>query len=587
MKILKLLNKKYLSIILVLFFLFISKVHSNEPIDIWNLDIKKKNVENKIELEIEEKDIKKNLIYEMQSQKKNILEVEEDETLLSKKIEIVGLYDPELNGLKIDMWLNSDGEKVLNLLNKINKIKLSDDAKKILNISLLTNSYSPKKNISNDEFLNLKSDWLIKNANFKLIEDFLIKNQNIGENTKLIKFLVDEYLSRSKLEKSCDLFSKIKKDLYDDYLSKFNIYCLINDEKREEAQLQLDLKKELGFEDNYFEKKFNYLMGYQTEVDNEISQKSILDFHLSHRTNPDFKFEPSETTSKSIWQYLLTSNLLDSVENIDLENYNKVNIIEMATHEGNYTEKSLYDLYKRFHFSIDQLLNVKQSYKLLSNVESRALVYQGILITTEIEFKLELIKILKDLFVKDDIENAFKNELSRILQDINIDNIPPNYTNFYNQFVNEEKVTLTKIKINNKIIHQSKLLNYFREDVSTKNIEKDLNDLLKKVKKDKDYYFSTKDIILIESLKYDGVKILKKHRNLYETTNFNIPIDIQDLINNREMGLVLLRLVEIIGEDELKNIGTDTLYFIINVLNQLNVDPLRNKILLKVLPLKV
>ena len=111
--------------------------------------------------------------------------------------------------------------------------------------------------------------------------------------------------------------------------------------------------------------------------------------------------------------------------------------------------------------------------------------------------------------------------------------------------------------------------------------------MLKKVKKDKDYYFSTKDIILIESLKYDGVKILKKHRNLYETTNFNIPIDIQDLINNREMGLVLLRLVEIIGEDELKNIGTDTLYFIINVLNQLNIDPLRNKILLKVLPLKV
>ena len=587
MKILKLLNKKYLSIILVFFFLFISKVHSNEPIDIWNLDTKKKNVENKIEPEIEEKDIQKNLIYEMQSQKKNVSEVEEDETLLSKKIEIVGLYDPELNGLKIDMWLNSDGEKVLNLLNKINKIKLSDDAKKILNISLLTNSYAPKKNISNDEFLNLKSDWLIKNANFKLIEDFLIKNQNIDENTKLIKFLVDEYLSRSKLEKSCDLFSKIKKGLYDDYLSKFNIYCLINDEKREEAQLQLDLKKELGFEDNYFEKKFNYLMGYQTEVDNEISQKSILDFHLSHRTNPDFKFEPSETTSKSIWQYLSTSNLLDSVENIDLEDYNKVNIIEMAAHEGNYTEKSLYDLYKRFHFSIDQLLNVKQSYKLLSNVESRALVYQGILITTEIEFKLELIKILKDLFVKDDIENAFKNELSRILQDINIDNIPSNYTNFYNQFVNEEKAILTKIKINNKIIHQSKLLNYFREDVSTKNIEKDLNDLLKKFKKDKSYYFSTKDIILIESLKYDGVKILKKHRNLYETTNFNIPIDIQDLINNREMGLVLLRLVEIIGEDELKNIGTDTLYFIINVLNQLNIDPLRNKILLKVLPLKV
>ena len=35
-----------------------------------------------------------------------------------------------------------------------------------------------KKNISNDEFLNLKSDWLIKNANFKLIEDFYEPNKH-------------------------------------------------------------------------------------------------------------------------------------------------------------------------------------------------------------------------------------------------------------------------------------------------------------------------------------------------------------------------------------------------------------------------
>ena len=45
-------------------------------------------------------------------------------------------------------------------------------------------------------------------------------------------------------------------------LSKFNIYCLINYDKKEEAQLILDLKKELGFKDKYFEKKINYLLGY-------------------------------------------------------------------------------------------------------------------------------------------------------------------------------------------------------------------------------------------------------------------------------------------------------------------------------------
>ena len=66
-----------------------------------------------------------------------------------------------------------------------------------------------------------------------------------------------------------------------------------------------------------------------------------------------------------------------------------------------------------------------------------------------------------------------------------------------------------------------------------------------------------------------------------------MPSDIQVLINNGDMGTAILRIVEVIGQDELANIDGETMYFIINTLNQLNVDKLRNKILLKVLPLKV
>ena len=82
-------------------------------------------------------------------------------------------------------------------------------------------------------------------------------------------------------------------------------------------------------------------------------------------------------------------------------------------------------------------------------------------------------------------------------------------------------------------------------------------------------------------------KISKKYNELYETDQSEMPEDIQILINNNEAGLFLLRLVEIIGEDELYNIGPETLHFIINALNQLDLDLLRNKILLTVLPLKV
>ena len=100
-------------------------------------------------------------------------------------------------------------------------------------------------------------------------------------------------------------------------------------------------------------------------------------------------------------------------------------------------------------------------------------------------------------------------------------------------------------------------------------------------------FASNKDLMLLESLKSDGVQISKKYQNLFEFDQSNVPTDIQLLINNSEIAMVLLKIVEIIGEDDLNELGSDTLYFIISALNQLNIDPIRNNILLKVLPLKV
>ncbi|MDA9956368.1 hypothetical protein N9D06_02915, partial [Candidatus Pelagibacter sp.] len=244
-------------------------------------------------------------------------------------------------------------------------------------------------------------------------------------------------------------------------------------------------------------------------------------------------------------------------------------------------------LYKRFQFNINQLLNIKESIKVLSAVESRALIYQGILITTEIENKLLLINALKNSFKNAGIEKAFDVELRVFLEEIDKDEIPSNFTTFYNNYINENKVKLTDIKINNKILHQSKLINYFKEDEYSKDITKDLNNLLKKIKKNKKYFFSKKDIILVEAFKSDGIKVSDKFKNLYEINDSEMPSDIQIFINSGDMAAAMLRIVEVIGQDEIKDIDVDTLYFIISTLNQLDADPLRNKILLKVLPLKV
>ena len=586
MKSSKLLNKKYLlAILFSLCFGYAS--HSEEPVDIWNIEEKKINDNKDVTENLEGEDIKQNSIYKMQSQKDDELNIEEDQKLVSNGIKIIGLYDPAENGLDINMWSSSNGDQILNILKRINKIDLSKDASEILNILFLTNAHYPEINISKEQFLEAKSNWLIKNSNLKLIERYLLNNQIINDHPKLTKYLVNHYLSHSDTKKVCEIFSKINDSIQDEYLSKFNIYCLINDNKKNEAQLLLDLKKELGFFDEFYEKKINYLMGYSNKPEKNLSDNTILDFHLSHRTNPEFQFEPNSSTSKQIWKYLSTSNLLYNVKDIELTDIDKIHSIEKATHDKNYVEKELFELYKRFPFSISQLLNIKESTKVLTTIESRALIYQGILITTEIEKKMQLINALKNSFKNEGIENAFDIELRVFLKEIKKEEIPLNFITFYNKYINDDKTELTNIKLNNKILHQSKLINYFKEEGSVKSITKDLNDSLKKIKRNKKYFFSKKDVILVEAFKSDGIKVSTKFQKLYEVKESEVPADIQIYINNGDVAAAMLRIVEVIGQDELKNIDEDTLYFIISTLNQLDVDPLRNKILLKVLPLKV
>ena len=587
MRILKLLNNKYFSII---FFLIFSSaaVADEKPVDIWNIDKKKiDEISSNDNTSKKKKEIKPgNSIYNTKPVKQ-VNKIQFDENLNTKDFKIIGLYDPEDYDLDIHMWSNSDGDQLKNILSKLLKLNLSNDASEILNISLLTNAYTPKKNISELEFLKFKSDWLIKNGDFELIEEYIIKNEIFDTSSKLSRFLVDYYLSNAEINKSCEIFSKNSKPINDEYLAKFNIYCLLWSNKKDEAQLVYDLKKETGFNDKYFDEKINYLFGYTSKIKQNVSEKSILDFHLAHQTDPEFKFEPKDKTKKIIWKYLSSSNLLTSFEDIETSELDKISTIEKAVHNKNYPEKDLYELYKRFQFNINQLLNAKIIYKSLSSIEARALIYQKILLESQMIEKLELLKILKNSFANENKENAFDIELKKFLKDIDIDDIPSNLTSFYLENMVKDKKTNKKIRFNNEIIHQSKLINYFNGDFSKNKIEKDINNFLKKIKKNKKYSLSKKDIILIESLKSDGIKIDKKYDNLYMINSSEIPTDLQVIINNNEKGAALLRIAEVIGQDDLERIDEDTIYFIIATLNELNIDIIRNKILLKVLPLKV
>ena len=157
MKILKQLSKFF--IILFLSSIFFKSAISNEPVDIWNIEkneslIKKKLIENSEDINNENSQGIKIL-----DQSNNIIV---NNSLSSNNIKLAGLYDPAENGLSIDMWSNSNGEDIKFFLEKLSTKKLSNFSDKILDVALLTNSYVPSNNISREEFLDFKFQYLIK-----------------------------------------------------------------------------------------------------------------------------------------------------------------------------------------------------------------------------------------------------------------------------------------------------------------------------------------------------------------------------------------------------------------------------------------
>ena len=86
------------------------------------------------------------------------------------------------------------------------------------------------------------------------------------------------------------------------------------------------LNRDSGFKDDFYDDKFNFLMEYTEKADENISDRNILNFHLSHRTNNNFTYQPKDNSLKFIWRYLSSSNLLENENEIKLKDDEKINM---------------------------------------------------------------------------------------------------------------------------------------------------------------------------------------------------------------------------------------------------------------------
>ena len=145
-----------------------------------------------------------------------------------------------------------------------------------------------------------------------------------------------------------------------------------------------------------------------------------------------------------------------------------------------------------------------------------------------------------------------------------------------------------KIKFDNDILHRSKIIKHFLDNnIKLSRTEKDFKSVYKKIKRNKKYFISIKDIIVLESLIADGVSLPTSLNYSEFSSKLTVPKSLEDLAAQNQIGLVMLKIVEIIGEDQAKNLDPETVYFLVKILNQLNIKKIRNNILNEVLPTRI
>ena len=163
----KLKNFSYIVGLLIIF--SSSSLFSEEKIDIW-----KNNKEvNEEKIQKEKIDIPENTKIEPSQTIKRVekIQIQEGSEIQTTEQQVFGIYEPASYDFSLNMWSKTKAEDLRSSLKRLNKIKLSKSSNEILEGILFSFSYPPE-GMTEKEFVNLKTNWLIKNDRVDLIEAF-------------------------------------------------------------------------------------------------------------------------------------------------------------------------------------------------------------------------------------------------------------------------------------------------------------------------------------------------------------------------------------------------------------------------------
>ena len=559
-----------------------SPLFSDEKIDIWKNKIEKATDSQK--QEVENNQGKPDLLSSQTIQTVEKIKIEEGSQIQSDEQVVYGIYEPANFDFNLNMWSATKAEDLRSSLKRLNKIKLSKSSNEILEAILFSFSYPPQ-GMNEKEFIDLKINWLIENDRIDLLESFLKQNEKFDSKSKVVQYLVDKNIASGNIKEGCEQIKFIDASIKDSYLEKFKIYCLIFNDKKPEAQLLLDLLREQKQSSKFYDNKINFLLGVTDKTNDKINEKNLLNFYLSSITIADFKYEPTKKTKPEVWKYLNAANLIKLEDASDKE---KLKELEIAANNDQLNKNKIFEIYKQIPFKLNTLINAKNSYQTLNESDARALIYQKYLLSEANKSKIEYLFLLEELFKKSDLTNIYSKYLSDRIEEIGIENLPDDYQETaQTRIISEEDLILGKVKYNDKILHQSKILKYYVEGESKKKVQKDINKIFKKITKNKKYFISAKDLALADALITDGFSLPSNFKYKELAEKFDVPNNLLQLIDNDQKAFLALKIVEIIGEDEPYQLDPETIYFVTNLLNKMKLVTIRNKVLNSALPKRI
>ena len=575
----KLKSFNFLFGLLILFFCF--PLYSEEKIDIWNNNKEKTTESSKPDNQDKSNNLNLKSSQPVQSIEK--IEIQETFSTQSGEQKVYGIYEPANYDFNLNMWSTTKAEDLRSSLKRLNKINLSKSSKEILEGILFSFSYPPQ-GMTEKEFVDLKINWLIENNRTSLLQSFLEQNEQFESKSKAVQYLVDKNIASANIKEGCEKIGFIDAKIKDAYLEKFKIYCLIFNKKNPEAQLLLDLLREQKQSSKFYDDKINFLLGVTDKSSEKINEKNLLNFYLSSITIPNFNYEPTKKTKPEIWKYLNAANLIKLEDASDKQ---KLKELEIAANNNQLDKNKIFEIYKKIPFNLNTLINAKNNYQTLNDSDGRALLYQKYLLSEGNDKKIEYLFLLEEQFKKADLTNIYSKFLSNRIEEIGIKNLPEKYQEAaLKRIFSEEDLLLGKVKYNDKILHQSKILKYYVEGENKKKIQKDIDKIFKKIIKNKKYFISAKDLALADALIKDGFSLPSNFKYNELAKKFDVPKNLLKLIDNDQKAFLALKIVEIIGEDEPYQLDPETIYFVTNLLNKMNLVTIRNKVLNSALPLR-